>query len=209
MGRTADPAALQQAKGNPGRRKSAVVKRLEEAERVAALLSASPDGGDPLAVPAMIQGQHAAAAIAVWRELAPRLAKTHRLQAQHRPMFATFCVYFAEWVIANEDISVKGHTQRVKTVVGGSMERMRPIVAVRDRAFERVMELSKRFGLTPADEYSLFKDQAVAAMTNPGLFGVPQQQQQPAAPAGEQTQQAPLIGRMNALDSAPPGTLPN
>lgn len=207
MGRTADPAALQAAKGNPGRRKSAVAKRLEEAERVAALLGA-PAGGDPLAVPAIIQGPTAAAAIAVWRDLAPQLARTHRLQPQHRPMFAAFCVYFAEWVIANEDVAAKGHTQRVKTTVGGTMERIRPIVAVRDRALERVLELSKRFGLTPADEYSLFKDQAIAAANNPGLFGK-LDPAQPSLPVQESQSPGSVIGRMNALDSPPPGSLPN
>ena len=207
MGRTADPAALQVAKGNPGRRRSAIAKRLDEAERVAALLGAPADG-DPLAVPAIIQGPTAAAAIAVWRDLAPQLARTHRLQPQHRPMFAAFCVYFAEWVIANEDVAAKGHTQRVKTTVGGSMERIRPIVAVRDRALERVLELSKRFGLTPADEYSLFKDQALAAANNPGLFGKLEQQPQLAV-TPEPPSAGGVIGRMNALDSPPPGSLPN
>lgn len=212
MGRRADPPALQKAKGNPGRRKSAVTKRIEEADRVAELLSRAPDGNDPLAPPAIIDGQGTAAAIAVWRELAPRLAKTHRLQAQHRPLFATFCVYFAEWVIANEDIGLNGHTQRVKTVAGGMMERIRPIVAIRDRALDRVLELSKRFGLTPSDEYSLFKDQAIAAANNPGLFDSrPQappsavtdaEQGAPPAPAGP-------IGAMGGMDSLPPGSRPN
>ncbi|MCA3568381.1 P27 family phage terminase small subunit, partial [Bradyrhizobium sp.] len=202
-----DPPGLQAAKGNPGRRKSAVQKRLEEAERVAQLLAQAPDAGDPLAVPGVI-GANAAPAIAVWKDLAPRLAKTHRLQPHHRPMFALFCVYFAEWVLANEDVQAKGHTQRVKTVAGGYMERVRPIVAIRDRAFDMVMKLSERFGLTPSDEYSLFKDQALAAAQNPGLFD--SGQTKPSAEAGTPVPppSGGLIGAMSRFDSAPP-TRPN
>lgn len=204
MGRRPDAPEVQEAKGNPGRRKSAMRKRLDEATRVAELLSRAPSGDDPLAPPAIIDGDQSAAAIAVWRDLAPRLAKTHRLQAQHRPVFATFCVYFSEWVLANEDIAAKGHTQNVRTVAGGYMERIRPIVAIRDRALDRVLELSKRFGLTPSDEYALFKDQAVAAANNPGLFDArPQAAPAAATPEGTAQQQG-VIGSMASLDSAPP-----
>ena len=199
-GRLPDAPGLQEAKGNPGRRKSAVQKRLDEADRVAALLATPPMSGDPLAAPPIIE-QGSAAAVAVWRDLAPRLRNTHRLQPHHRPMFALFCVYFAEWVVANEDIGRNGHTQKVKTVAGGMMERMRPIVSIRDRAFDMVMKLSERFGLTPSDEYSLFRDQAVAAAQNPGLFDKPEAKpEQPSAPQPTSS----VIGALSRMDSAPP-----
>ena len=212
MGRLPDPPGLQAAKGNPGRRKSAVAKRIEEAERVAALLGRAPiDGAEP---PALIQhGPTAVVAVAVWRELAPRLAETQRLQKLHRSMFATFCVYFAEWVLANEDIQAKGHTQNVKTVAGGRMERLRPIVAIRDHAFERVMKLSERFGLTPSDEYAVFKDQAIAAVQNPGLFdgqvrpgGREDAGAKAETPAEQGAGASGYVGVLDRLDSAPPGS---
>ncbi len=206
-GRKPDAPGLQQAMGNPGRRKSKVRQRLEEAERVAEMLARAPAHGDPLAPPAIIE-QGAEAAVAVWRELAPRLRSTQRLQPQHRPMFALFCVYFAEWVGANEDIKKLGHTQSVKTVAGGRMERTRPIVAIRDRAFDMVMKLSERFGLTPSDEYSLFREQAVAFASNPGLFDRdhPQavQREADADSATDTDEQPSLIGAMNRMDSTPP-----
>lgn len=202
-GRKPDAPSLQKAKGNPGRRKSAVQKRLDEAERVAEMLGKVPTGGDPLAPPAIIE-QGMAAAVAVWRDLAPRLRNTQRLQPQHRPMFAVFCVYFAEWTIANEDIKAHGHTQKVKTVAGGSMERVRPIVAIRDRAFDMVMKLSERFGLTPSDEYSLFREQAVAFAANPGLFDREQPAQAEASPAPEAETSSSLVGALNRADSLPP-----
>jgi P27 family predicted phage terminase small subunit len=208
MGRLADAPGLQAGKGHPGRRRSAVRRREEEAQRVAELLATAPaEGGDAAAPPALIdRGPLTAAAIAVWRELAPKLAKTHRLQPQHRPIFAMFCVYFAEWVIANEDVLAKGHIQNVKTVAGGAMERMRPIVIIRDRAFEMVMKLSDRFGLTPSDEYALFKDQAIAAAQNPGLFDHrPGEQRREEEPAdGALTGGAGIVGVARRMDSEPP-----
>jgi P27 family predicted phage terminase small subunit len=209
MGRLPDAPGVQEAKGNPGRRLSAVRRREVEAQRVAELLAQPPADGDQLAPPAIIAaGPLASAAIAVWRDLAPKLAATHRLQPQHRPVFAMFCVYFAEWVLANEEVGKRGHTQKVRTVAGGYMERMRPAVVVRDRAFQMVTQLSTRFGLTPSDEYALFKDQAVAAAQNPGLFDRGEKPQGRPAEEGEEPPlprpRAGLIGSMRTLDSEPP-----
>lgn len=211
MPRLPDPPGVQEAKGNPGRRLSAVKRRELEAQRIADLLTQSAhDPSDPLRAPEIIAtGPTAAAAVAVWRDLAPKLAVTHRLQPQHRPVFAMFCVYFAEWVLANEEVAKRGHYQKVKTVVGGMMERTRPIVQIRDRAFGMVMQLSDRFGLTPSDEYALFKDQAVAAAQNPGLFdrggSKPRDRQEEEGDGSAAPQPgAGLIGSMRQLDSEPP-----
>jgi phage terminase small subunit len=212
MGRLPDAPGVQEEKGHPGRRLSAIKRREIEAKRVAELLARPPaDGADALAPPAIIaDGPLAAASMAIWRDLAPKLAATHRLQAQHRPVFAMFCVYFAEWVLANEEVAKRGHTQRVKTVAGGFMERMRPAVVVRDRAFQMVMQLSDRFGLTPSDEYALFKEQALAAAQNPGLFDSRQDRPRGERPADDEGE-APitrspsgLIGSVRQLDSEPP-----
>ncbi|KFG91714.1 putative phage terminase, small subunit, P27 family [Sphingobium herbicidovorans NBRC 16415] len=212
-GRRPDPD--QEAKGFPNRRKSATRKREEEAERVAQLLMASTSG-DVLQPPAMIdQGPLYAGAVAVWREMAPRLARTHRLPEQHRMIFAMFCVYYADWVSLNDQLKQEGMTQRVKTVAGGFMIRDHPAVRRRQECFDNVMALSKQFGLTPHDEYDLFKNQAGAAATNPGLFGgalaVPAQRKgepeeearEPAADVG------PRVGMLGGMDSPPPGQRPN
>jgi phage terminase small subunit len=100
-----------------------------------------------------------------------------------------FCVYFAEWVACNEDIAVNGYYQAVPLTNGeGSMERIRPVVKMREIAFANVMELSGHFGLTPADEYSLFATSASPAQNNPGLFDDgrhrPPEAAQAEAPAG-------------------------
>ncbi len=206
MGRRADPPAVQQAKGNPGRRVSKVEKRRQEAKRVAELLADSLASASGVEPPAMIANDPAAAAM--WRELAPLLVKTHRLQPQHRPLFFTFCVYYAEWVLAKEAVDRDGHVTNVKTVSGSMMPRTHPMVRIRDEALKHALELSKRFGLTPADEYSLFKDQAVAAANNPGLFGA-LPAQRPNEEAAQPASNAGVIGRLSQLDSPPPGMRPN
>lgn len=204
MGRRPDSAQVQAAKGNPGRRRTAVEKRAERAQAVAALIARSLDERASDDVPAYIAADPVASTM--WQMLGPVLIKTHRLQPQHRPMFITFCTYYAQWVMANEGLDGGKYTQRVKTVAGGMMDRINPLVRVRDDAHKKCLELSKLFGLTPADEYDLFKVQrAAAAAGNSWLFGDEAEHGQPAAPE-EKSEEPSLIAALGGLDSVPPGT---
>ena len=203
MGRRPDSTDAQAAKGNPGRRKSAVQKRKEQAEAVAALMARSLDerAGDD--VPAYIAGNPVAATM--WQMLGPVLIQTHRLQPQHRPLFITFCTYYAQWIAANDGLDGGKFTQRIKTVSGDFMDRINPLVRVRDDAHKKCLELSRLFGLTPADEYELFKVQrAAAAAGNGWLFndgGAAQNENPPDA-----AEEPSLIGALSGIDSIPPGT---
>lgn len=201
-GRKADPH--QAAKGNPGRRKSAVQKRKDEIARVAKLLEDNAPS-DVTKPPALLdQGPLYKAAVAMWQDMAPRLARTHRLSDQHKPIFAMFCVYFAEWVRLNDQLAREGDTQTVETVAGGPMIRRHPAVQMRERAFDNVLKLSQHFGLTPHDEYDLFKDQALAAASSPGLFGG----LQPAKDKAEPTEaEGPHVGMLGQRNSEPPPTV--
>lgn len=208
MGRRSDPPGVQAAKGNPGRRKTAVARREERAREVADLLAASLGqivGDEP---PAIIAKDPVA--VEMWRDLAPVLGETHRLKPQHRPMFYTFCVYYAQWQMANADLQRDGYTQKVKTIAGGFMNRLHPMVRVRDDAHKKCLELSKLFGLTPQDEYSLFKDQAAAATSNAWLFNAGKTDAPQTDQADEKEPDQPsLIGGLAALDSVPTGTRVN
>lgn len=214
MGRRGDPPGLQAAKRHPGKREKTVKARLAEARRVAQLLAEAPaESGDKLAPPKFLD-QRFPAALQVWRSLAPKLRETHRLPNQHRLTFALFCVYYAEWVTANEDIARNGYSQMVETVAGGAMERVRPVVRMREIAFANVMDLSKNFGLTPTDEYALFAHQRVAAQANAGLFDDPDAMAPASQPDGETPSEEPvqprsMIGGLASLDGAPPGSRPN
>lgn len=207
-GRTAASPELEKARGYPGKRKSKADAALEQAARLAEMLAAAPAAtGDPMAPPGFID-KRSAPALRIWRDLAPTLVATGRLTEEDRFVFAQFCVYAGEWVAANEEVLNKGFAQRVKTVAGGFMERTRPAVAIRERAFDVVCKLAEKFGLTPRDRYSLFKDQAAAGLG--GLFGQPSPHRQrendeetetgaAAGPAEDDP-----IGLLGRLDSAPP-----
>lgn len=206
-GRTAASPELEKARGYPGKRKSKADAALEQAARLAEMLAAAPAASaDPLAPPGFIDAR-SAPALRIWRDLAPTLVATGRLTEEDRFVFAQFCVYAGEWVAANDEVLTRGFTQNVKTVAGGSMERVRPAVAIRERALDVVLKLAEKFGLTPRDRYSLFKDQAAAGLG--GLFG-----QQGARPrdAAEETEPGAAagpseddpIGALGRLDSAPP-----
>lgn len=211
MGRRPDPPGLQAAKGNPGRRKSAVKAREAQASRVAELLSnaASAD----LATPPLLNDPMFAPALAVWKDIGPELARTSRLPKEAKLILAMLCVYIAEWVEATVDIKTNGMFQDVPTVSGGSMERVRPIVQFREVAMANIRHLSAEFGLTPAEMFSLFKDQAAAAQANPGLFDTPGSRQvaaaQPTADDEAPPARTSVVGSAARHRSIPPGTLPN
>lgn len=192
------PDPDQAAKGFPGKRKSRALKAAEEAARVAQLLA--PLIGPVAELPGMLQDVKFAPAAALWKRLAPELRSTHRLPKESEFIFVQLCIYAQEWVSMTEDLHDNGFTQSVETVKGGRMERRRPTTLDRQQAFNNVMDLSGRFGLTPHDLYSLFKDQAAAAVRNPGLFG----EQRQEAPTPESDNQPGRIGGLNAFRSEPP-----
>lgn len=210
MGRRRDRPADQAAKGYPGRRKSKVEKAIEEAERLAKLLAAAaPESGAPFAPPAFLDKRFAPA-LAIWREYVPQLARLNLFQALDRHTFALFCVYYGEWVTANEDILASGYSKQVKTVSGDKMWRENPSVSRRDVALKAILELSKRFGLTQLDRYALLGHQASHPLG--GLFeGSGEQKTSGEKPgtAGESAKDGGPIGIMDGLDSAPPGSRPN
>lgn len=210
-GRRGDPVA-QERKGHPGRRRKSVRAMIAEADRIAGLLAQAPaENGEALAPPVLLQDPVYAPALKVWRDLAPELRRTNRLDSVHRDQFAMFCVYFGEWLSACDDIKRNGIFQLVETVSGSMMERTRPIVAFREIAFANVRKLSAEFGLTPREEYSLFRDQADAVAKNPGLFGGIAPAGRSPTPVGpdEAAEEEPaagrLIGSLSSLDSLPPG----
>jgi P27 family predicted phage terminase small subunit len=204
MGRRRLPEQSKAVKASPAKRKSRTAKAAEAREAAAAAIAEAPFGTS-IEPPAMLRAPAFAKALDVWRELGPQLEQTNRLQPIHRQAFAMFCIYIGEWWAACEDLAENGRAQSVKTVAGGMMERDRPAVRWRAEAFAAAQEAAKQFGLTPREEYALFKDQAVVARENPSLFGAA-----PApAPANDQAPPAGSIGGLSRLKSAPPGARPN
>lgn len=213
MGRPKGDPQDQAAMGYPGKRKTKTEKAIAEAERQAKLL-ALPHSSDETAdaPPAYLSDARLAPAMAVWREYAPRLDKLHLLARLDRHTLALFCVYAGEFVVANEDVLVKGYSTRVKTVSGDYMLRENPSVSRRDFAAKMVLELSSKFGLTPSDRNKLLRDGAMR-FDDETLFGrrLPEPEldvPETSTPSqGEPPAHADVsaIGSLSAFDSVPPG----
>lgn len=212
-GRRGDPPQVEAAKGYPGRRKTKVDKAIERQRHLAELLAAAPGDGDGVLTPPRFLDQRFAAALAVWRDYVPRLAKIHLFEALDRYSFALFCVAVGEWLEANEDIAATGYSMKVRTVSGDYMPRENPSVSRREAASKIVFEMSKRFGLTPLDRANLYRSHAelpgrgglfAGGGARPDADGPPASE--PAAPAAERDEAIGMLGR---FDSPPPGTRTN
>lgn len=144
---------------------------IAEAKRLAGMLAdADPDGPGLLAPPKYIADERLAPALVVWRQLAPLLQKTGRLQDVDRTMFAALCYWQAEWFTAHEDILVRGYWFERKAVAGGSRPWINPSVSRRDMAYDRVLALAAKFGLTPLDRVALNKNKLHVGDDDGDLF---------------------------------------
>jgi P27 family predicted phage terminase small subunit len=207
MGRRRDTPETQAAKGFPSKRRTKTERQIDEAEKLAALISAAPaESGDRLAPPTLLTDPRCAGALTVWREYAPKLAKLNLFTELDRHTFSIFCVYAAEFAAAQLDIMSNGYSTLVKTISGDKMPRINPSVKRRDRAQAIVLEMSTRFGLTPVDYYRLVGQQSAAPAGS--LFA---QGNGSAAAKTELAVSMPSapdddgpIGMLGKFDSAPP-----
>lgn len=200
-GRKGDAPGLQSTLGHPGKRKSKVEKQLEEAARLAQLLSTAPgEENNPLAPPLFLDDRFAPA-LAVWKEYAPRLKNLNMLDPVYRHTFAAFCVWMGEFVIANEEVARHGYSVMVKTVSGDRMPRENPNVSRRETAMKFVMQLSEKFGFTPLDQHKLVREMSISPMGQGTLFG------NHAGGDGDADDSA--IGSMDDMDGPPPDVRPN
>lgn len=158
---------------------------IAEAQRLAGLLAAAPaEGAGPLAPPAYIADPRLAPALTVWRELAPQLIASGRLQSLDRDMFAALCYWRAEWITAVDDILVNGYSFMGKAVAGGARPWTNPAVERRDTAWDQIVQLSAKFGLTPLDRIALNRGANDGLLADPDLFsaGKPKPAEEAIAP---------------------------
>jgi P27 family predicted phage terminase small subunit len=215
-GRRADDPRDQKAKGFPGKRKNKTEIALAKMERAAArdaqLLAQAGTGADIQALPIFLEDKRLAPATIIWREYAPRLDKLHLLTTLDRYTFAMFCIYAAEFVLANRDILDKGYSVGVPTIAKGKdgksgiMLRENPAVSRRDFAAKMMLDLAEKYGLTPLDRNKLIREHAMRA-DEETLFGrVRSQPQQPtphAPPADDEANS--MVGSLARLDTPSPG----
>ena len=205
MGRLPDDPADQAAKGYPGKRRRRIDVLIREAEARASLLvpkileASSPSLAPPayLAEPVMIE------ALTIWREKVAVLTERNLYNAAlDRELLAAYCVYAAEFVLADREIRRDGYQRLVKTQSGDYMPRRHLAVDRRDVAFRMMAELSSRFGFTAADRQKIERYESQREL-------LPPMTQETPAVAAAPKDDDDAIGLLDQFDSPPPGARPN
>lgn len=152
-GRKPQPEAVNDAKGNPGRRRRASPPATDAAEG-RAKSTAPPELADQ--------------ARQIWDAIAPELTRLNFLRDIDRQAFARYCVHLARWWELTKDLAANGETY-VTESNHGTMERVRPNFIVRERLEKRLEVAEDRFGLNPASRQQIM--QRLAGLVPPAPTG--------------------------------------
>jgi len=156
-GRKPEGAALQNLKGNPGRRRG---KKAAAEERAAALASAPASTGDRLSPPDFLDSKEFAAELRIWNELVPELKKLNLIHRLDRYTLAMLCTHIADWINATIDIKANGAHYEAANVNGDTLRRLNPAVKVRQIAEKHILDIGARFGMNPFERYRLLREQS-------------------------------------------------
>lgn len=143
MGRNAQPAAVKEAKGNPGRR------RIAKEGPAAAISSIAPPSG-------LKVGPRR-----IWERLAPELAGMRILRPSDLTAFRRYCVFVYKW--AQVEPMLLGAKATVTTVSAHNpdgLERKSQALLVALMLDKRLSEIEDRFGLNPAARQRLMLQMA-------------------------------------------------
>lgn len=131
-GRKADPAELQAAKGNPGRRPTGSGERVQLPPVVR--------------VPPKSLSHNARE---IWLKVAVPLAQMNLLRETDIEAMARWCSYAARWWDLEREIRRKGSTYVAETAHGGKRELPRPQVRIQKALEASLVALEDRLALTP------------------------------------------------------------
>ena len=168
MGRTPQPPGLQQAMGNPGKRKSKPAPARQ------------PKGGAVEMPHWMARGKAFAGAREHWSRLAPSLAKLNVLSPTDVDALGRYCRHLDDWVRLTKQLDTEGHTQVVNNVNGDPFIRIHPAAKLRDTAEKHLVELEDRFGLNPRERMALYRSMNAMNVPVGDLFGRDREPPQPA-----------------------------
>jgi P27 family predicted phage terminase small subunit len=165
-GRRPEPAALQDAKGNPGRRRRASIV-------------APPASTWDVKAPVKLTGD----AARVWAHLAPELERMKFLRPTDAQAFARYCRDVAHYWDVTQRLDEAGDTY-VSESVHGRMLRINPHFVIQERLGRRLQEAEDRFGLSPAARQSIMLRLAQQLPSQPNLPNTAPAQPLPENPAG-------------------------
>lgn len=148
-GRRPKPDDVKTAQGNPGKRPIAT-DRLTAAGVDLPEVAASD-------LPDLLTARPAAAA--VWRELAPALAKVRFVKDTDRTALARYCIKVAAWCDALEAVEEHGRVYETDSN-HGKMLRVSPYFVVAERLERGLIDAEDRLGLNPAARQRLLSSMA-------------------------------------------------
>jgi P27 family predicted phage terminase small subunit len=178
-----EPDALKAAKGNPGKRKLAAT----------APSAVVTKGTKP-------PHQLNAAALAVWRQIAPELERMNFLRSTDRHAFARYCDTLARFWDVRKKLG-GGKVTYWTDSAHGKMQRVNPLFLVEERLAKRLTDLEDRFGLSPASRQQIML--RLAANTPQLPFDQPRPAQGVPGPDGDPAAaQAPPESPIGILGNA-------
>lgn len=183
-----EPAAVKEAKGNPGHRPIGA--------DAAPADGASAQSSGAVVAPAWLKK----AGLDVWNRLAPRLVAQRLLGQVDAEAFARYCRNFARWH-RMQNMLDKAKEFYESESAHGKLWRIHPAFSIAERLERNLLAAEDRFGLNPAERQRIFAARAAGAGAG-DLFG--DQPRQPAdrpptegAADAEQSKSKSAIGLLN------------
>jgi P27 family predicted phage terminase small subunit len=181
-----EPAAVKEAKGNPGNR------------RIGKDPAVKADAADPknaVDAPDWLKGE----GLALWKKLAPRLEQMNILRKLDAPAFGRYCRNFARWLKMQKTLDSEGETYESESP-HGTYKRAHPAFLIGDRLERQLVAAEANFGLNPAERQRLFAARAAAGAAG-GLFDEPDGVTKPAQPSAPAPVEPPrpegVVGLLN------------
>lgn len=177
-----EPAAVKEAKGNPGRRS---IGSDPAEDKTAKVVSVAP--------PAWLKAE----GLKVWQRLAPRLSSLKLLSQTDAETFGRYCRNFARWLKMQATLDKEGETYESDSL-HGKLKRAHPAFLIGDRLERQLIATESVFGLNPAERQRIFAARAATpgGAGDADLFGnrtpAPVKKGKPAksAPAAERSKSA-------------------
>ena len=175
------PAAVKQAKGNPGHRPVG-------ADPVAAAEADAPEKAIAVVAepPLWLKGK----GLKIWDRLAPRLAAMKLLSPIDAEAFGRYCRSFARWEKMQRVLDEEGETYESESQ-HGKLKRAHPAFLISDRLERQLLATEDRFGLNPAERQRLYAARAAQPAFPGDLFGGSPAGQPPAGDKRPRTEQRP------------------
>lgn len=158
------PAAIREAKGNPGKRRLAVDP--------AATLAATSG----VAAPEWLKGE----GLKVWKRLAPNVARLKLLTPVDAESFARYCRNLARWLKMQAVLDREGETYESESA-HGKLKRAHPAFLIGDRLARLLESQEAVFGLNPAERQRIFASRTMTPDPAGDLFGARREADAPGA----------------------------